>query len=52
MLDDAYLRPRYAGYIPFQDHAGPVVHRYLREGGEPRVALDTLNNLYRESLPT
>jgi multiple sugar transport system substrate-binding protein len=51
-LDDAYLRPRYAGYIPFQDHAGPVVHRYLREGGDPRVALDTLNNLYRESLPT
>jgi multiple sugar transport system substrate-binding protein len=51
-LDDAYLRPRYAGYIPFQDHAGPVVHRYLHEGGEPRAALDTLNNLYRESLPT
>ena len=50
-LDDAYLRPRYAGYIPFQDHAGPVVHRYLREGGDPRAPLAVLDTLYRDSLP-
>ncbi|HEU5015038.1 MAG TPA: extracellular solute-binding protein [Roseiflexaceae bacterium] len=49
-LDDAYLRPRYAGYIPFQDHAGPVVHRYLRAGGDPRAALRELDKLYHESL--
>ena len=49
-LDDAYLRPRYAGYIPFQDHAGPVVHRYLREGDDPRAALAEMDKLYRESL--
>jgi multiple sugar transport system substrate-binding protein len=49
-LDDAYLRPRYAGYIPFQDHAGPVVHRYLSEGGDPRAALAEIDHLYRESI--
>lgn len=49
-LDQAYLRPRYAGYIPFQDRAGPVVQRYLREGGDPRAALDELDGLYRASV--
>lgn len=48
-LDEAYLRPRYPGYIPFQDHAGPVVHRYLSAGGNPKSILDELNSLYRES---
>jgi multiple sugar transport system substrate-binding protein len=48
-LDEAYLRPRYAGYIPFQDRAGEVVHAYLRDGGDPRGVLDRLNRLYRES---
>ncbi|HJZ47561.1 MAG TPA: extracellular solute-binding protein [Roseiflexaceae bacterium] len=48
-LDDAYLRPRYPGYIEFQDHAGPVVHRYLREGGDPRAALAEIDGLYRQS---
>ena len=48
-LDDAYLRPRYDGYIPFQDRAGEVVHAYLRDGGNPRLALDVINRHYRES---
>jgi multiple sugar transport system substrate-binding protein len=49
-LDDAYLRPRYPGYIPFQDHAGPIVQRYLRAGGDPRAALVELEELYRDSV--
>jgi multiple sugar transport system substrate-binding protein len=48
-LDDAYVRPRYNGYIPFQDHAGPVVHGYLSQGGNPRHVLEQLDVLYRES---
>jgi multiple sugar transport system substrate-binding protein len=48
-LDEAYLRPRYDGYIPFQDRAGEVVHAYLRAGGDPRRTLDDLNRHYRES---
>jgi len=48
-LDDAYLRPRYPGYIPFQEHGGAYIHSYLTEGGSPQTALDQLNKLYRES---
>lgn len=47
-LDAAYLRPRYDGYLPFQDEAGPVVHRYYAHG-DARACLDELNALYRGS---
>ncbi|HZP80697.1 MAG TPA: extracellular solute-binding protein [Chthonomonadaceae bacterium] len=46
-LDTAYLRPRYDGYIPFQDQGGPLVQRYLRAGGDPRSTLAELERLYR-----
>lgn len=49
-LDLAFVRPRYAGYLDFQDHAGDPIHAYLREGGDPAKVLDTVNQLYRESL--
>jgi multiple sugar transport system substrate-binding protein len=49
-LDEAYLRPRYPGYINFQEHAGPVIHNYVSEGGQPGPVLDKLNELYRESI--
>ena len=45
-LDDAYLRPRYAGYLHFQDEAGPVIHRYLESGGDEGAVLDRLEALY------
>jgi len=48
-LDDAYLRPRYNGYIPFQDQAGPFVHTYLRDGGNPQIVIEQMNRLYRDS---
>jgi multiple sugar transport system substrate-binding protein len=48
-LDEAYLRPRYHGYVPFQDRAGGVVHAYLRDGGDPRRTLAELNRHYLES---
>ena len=48
-LDAAFLRPRYNGYMHFQDQAGLVVHRYLREGGDPRAAVAELDGLYRQS---
>ena len=50
-LDEAWLRPRHDGYIPFQDEAGHVVHAYLREGGDPLAVLDDLDRLYHQSLP-
>jgi multiple sugar transport system substrate-binding protein len=48
-LDNAYLRPRYSGYIPFQDHAGDVVRDYVRDGGDAGATLDAINALYRKS---
>jgi multiple sugar transport system substrate-binding protein len=48
-LDEAYLRPRYDGYLEFQDRAGPEIHAYLVEGGSARAVVDRLNRLYRES---
>jgi multiple sugar transport system substrate-binding protein len=48
-LDDAYVRPRYDGYIPFQDHAGELVRDYLRDGGDAGATLEAVNALYRTS---
>ncbi len=48
-LDQAYMRPRYSGYIAFQDHAGIVMHRYLRDGGDPHATLAEIDRLYRET---
>jgi multiple sugar transport system substrate-binding protein len=48
-LNRAYLRPRYAGYLHFQDHAGDPVRDYLMHGGDPKQVLAKMTNLYRES---
>jgi len=49
-LDAAFVRPRYAGYIHFQDRAGLPIHSFLRKGGSTGAVLDQLNALYRESI--
>jgi hypothetical protein len=54
----AYVRPRYAGYVGFQEKAGVPLAEYLRECRVPYEAsnssaertLDRLDALYRESL--
>jgi multiple sugar transport system substrate-binding protein len=51
-LDDAWLRPRYNGYLDFQDRAAPVVHAFLRTEMEAAKVLDKLNRIYRESHET
>ena len=48
-LDRAFLRPRYPGYIYFQDRAGVPIRDYMRNGGDPRSVLAELNALYHES---
>lgn len=48
-LDRAYLRPRYSGYMHFQDNAGDHVRDYMMNGGDPGRVLDIMNELYRES---
>lgn len=48
--DNAYLRPRYDGYLRFQDEAAPRVHAYLEHGGDASGTVDELNRLYLASL--
>jgi multiple sugar transport system substrate-binding protein len=48
-LDNAYLRPRYPGYMEVQDRAGLILHRFLTDGGEISSTLDALDGLYRTS---
>lgn len=51
-LDNAYLRPRFNGYMYFQDHAGDYVRDYVRDGGDPLDVLKRLDRLYHISLET
>ncbi len=44
-LDAAYVRPRFPGYLDFQDAAAPVVHQYLSVGGDAREVIRKLNQL-------
>jgi multiple sugar transport system substrate-binding protein len=48
-LDRAYLRPRYSGYLHFQDNAGDLVRKYMMDGKSPESILEGMNQLYRES---
>jgi multiple sugar transport system substrate-binding protein len=48
-LDHAYLRPRYAGSMHFQDNAGAPIRDYLMQGGDVKVVLAQLKKLYEES---
>lgn len=44
-LDAAYVRPRFPGYLDFQDSAAPLVHAYLTAGGDERAVIQKLNFL-------
>ncbi len=50
-LDRSYLRPRYPGSLAFQgrDGAGVPIREYLRDGGEPRKVMATIDRMYRDS---
>lgn len=50
VMDNGYLRPRYHGYLHFQDHAGTPLRRCLMEDGDPGATLKEMNELYRQSL--
>jgi multiple sugar transport system substrate-binding protein len=55
-MDRAYVRPRYAGYVPFQEKAGTPIADYFRahRNGSLRHsaqhALDAVDALYRDSV--
>lgn len=48
-LDNSYLRPRYNGYMGFQEESWYQLHDFLIHGGDHDAMLDKLDNLYRNS---
>ena len=48
-LDEAYLRPRYHGYLYFQDMGGPALLPFLRGVQTAGEALANLERLYLQS---
>jgi len=52
VMDNGYMRPRYNGYLHFQDHAGDPLQACIREDGDPLKALKTMNEIYRQSILT
>jgi len=49
-METAFVRPRYDGYVPFQERAGHPIAQYLRDEISAVAALDSIDAQYRESL--
>ena len=49
VIERGYTRPRYNGYLYFQDHAGNFLHEYFKHGGNPGYIIDEINCLYQKS---
>ncbi|RYZ29949.1 MAG: extracellular solute-binding protein [Chitinophagaceae bacterium] len=49
-LDESYIRPRYNGYLHFQDEAGVPIQQYLQQGGSEKKVLQVINKIYQQSL--
>jgi len=50
IMDNVYIRPRYNGYLHFQDHAGIPLQKCLVENGDPTETLNEMNKIYRQSI--
>lgn len=50
LMERGYTRPRYNGYLYFQDHAGAPVQAYLMGKISAFDALEQMNELYQTSL--
>jgi multiple sugar transport system substrate-binding protein len=48
-IERAYLRPRYNGFIHFQEQAGKPLVQWLQGESTRTTAIDQMNALYRES---
>lgn len=49
-MERGYMRPRYNGYLHFQDEAGNPLHQYLMSGGKAESVLKEMNKIYQHSL--
>ncbi|MGH9613271.1 MAG: carbohydrate ABC transporter substrate-binding protein, partial [Bryobacteraceae bacterium] len=48
-LDQAFLRPRFDGYLRFQEEGASVVHEYLRQGGGEGSVIEQLNAILQRA---
>ncbi len=49
-MDNGYTRPRYNGYLHFQDHAGLPLQKCILENSSAINALNEMNEIYQQSL--
>ena len=49
VLDRAWVRPRFDGYLVFQHRAAEYLHTYLREGGDEELAIERINNVLHDA---
>lgn len=49
-MQRGYMRPRYNGYLFFQDHGGDPLQQYLMNKVDASTVLKEMNRIYRESL--
>jgi len=49
-MERGYMRPRYDGYLFFQDHAGKPLQEFLMGKRDVESVLNVMNNFYRESI--
>lgn len=47
--EEAFVRPRYSGYVPLQTLGGSALQETLRDRRDAKPTLEKLNALYRES---
>ncbi len=50
VMDNGYVRPRYNGYLHFQDHAGTPLQECIMNDEDPAKALEEMNSIYQNSL--
>ena len=50
VMDNGYVRPRYNGYLHFQDHAGLPLQKCLLDDGDPEKTLTEMNRIYKQSI--
>jgi multiple sugar transport system substrate-binding protein len=50
VMENSYLRPRYNGYLYFQDKAGEPLHQCLRINGDPAKVIREMNKIYQQSI--
>jgi len=50
VIDNGYMRPRYNGYLYFQDHAGEPLQHCIMNNEKAAIALAAMNKIYQQSL--